>query len=637
MPDSGVDSALHRGNCFCRERGNGIFQMHRLPRCSKNHGSCDPDHQFRTESDVSDHTGKTMKKSQAAQEGALGDEDRFEQSFVEQAEYIEPDRFLQLNAEHPDEPTILRKLKGGGAKLLVGPRGCGKTTLMLKAHHQLLNDGDFGILSIYVNFKLSLKLEPLYVRTSNAPFWFRTWLNLKILAALHETLRVSEKLKAPRGMPSAADIANSISAIENGADGSREELESFSHHRLSSLVDEVLSINELNRCVLLLDDAAHAFSPKQQEDFFDFFREIKSRRIVPKAAVYPGITSHAPTFHVGHDAEQIDVWVRPIGEAFENYMREMATKRFGGKLPAALADTPLAVEFLAYASFGIPRSFLNMLRTFFEDKGKYTTAEGRLDRRKVFELARQAKESAHTVYDSLQYKLPSFSNFVSSGDSVYQSIVLQLKEFNNGKLFRAQGVEIGLKKPIPQNLERVLGFFQYAGLIMPTGENSRGVKGVFEIYMIHFGDLITENAIVGARTKRIESFVEVLQTQSHQAWPRIDANNLIDSRHLGESAFKLKLPHCQNCGSERISEHAKFCHNCGSQLKSTSLYDELVNQDISVLPISATLVRRIKSESRIRKIRDILIDSDKTQLRGVGMIGPVRAQRIANWAEEHVA
>jgi predicted AAA+ superfamily ATPase len=54
--------------------------------------------------------------------------------FVEQAEYIEPARFAELNTEHPDEETILAKLSQAGAKLLTGPRGAGKTTLLLKAY-----------------------------------------------------------------------------------------------------------------------------------------------------------------------------------------------------------------------------------------------------------------------------------------------------------------------------------------------------------------------------------------------------------------------------------------------------------------------------------------------------------------------
>lgn len=61
---------------------------------------------------------------------------------------------------------------------------------------------------------------------------------------------------------------------------------------------------------------------------------------------------------------------------------------------------------------------------------------------------------------------------------------------------------------------------------MPVGENSRGEKGVFDLYMVHFGDLITENAIIARRTKSIPAFVTAFTAQTHQAWPRISPDSL---------------------------------------------------------------------------------------------------------------
>jgi hypothetical protein len=52
-----------------------------------------------------------------------------------------------------------------------------------------------------------------------------------------------------------------------------------------------------------MDDAAHAFSQKQQGEFFEVFRELRSRRVACKAAVYPGVTSYSPNMQVGHEAE----------------------------------------------------------------------------------------------------------------------------------------------------------------------------------------------------------------------------------------------------------------------------------------------------------------------------------------------
>jgi hypothetical protein len=555
-------------------------------------------------------------------------------NFVEQAEYIPQDAFLMLNATHPEEESIIRRLSSGGAKLLVGPRGCGKTTLMLKAYYDLLSDKKSPALPVYVNYKSSLRLEPLYLRTPNATYWFRIWLSLKVYEGLNESLVGSPHLQFAPGYPDIVQIRQALSIIESGQSELPESLAAFEIEALTEAINKTLQVNNKFRCVLLLDDAAHAFSPKQQEDFFEFFRKIKSREISPKAAVYPGITSHSPTFHVGHDAEQIDVWVRPEGDGYVQFMTELATNRFGGNLPRTLAKTQSVTEFLAFTSFGIPRSFLNMLRSIYHEENRIAP-NSVIDRRRILDIAKEGRELAHNIYDSLTHKLPSYKYFVESGQNIYQTILLSIKEFNRDKPETNQALEFGVKRPVFPELEKVFEFFQYAGLIMPTGTNSRGIKGTFDLYMIHFGDLVTENAIVGRRTKSISSFVEAFTAQTHQAWPRLPAERLLDGTTV--EGFRLSLPHCQSCGAQRLSENARFCHNCGAQLKDASLYDELTKQDIAVLPISRKMVARIKSESTIRTIRDLLIDSDKTNLRGTRYIGPIRAERIYEYAKEYVA
>lgn len=557
-------------------------------------------------------------------------------NFVEQAEYIPENTFLTLNATHPDEESILRRLSVGGAKLLVGPRGCGKSTLMLKAYYDLLRSEEASTFPVYVNFKLSLKLEPLYQNTPNASFWFRLWLNLKIYEGIHKAIDAADRYALPDGFPTKNAISQLITSVESGKIDPTKYVEEFAMDGLSASIERLLAANDLSRCVLLLDDAAHAFSPRQQEDFFEFFRQIKSREVSPKAAIYPGITAHSPTFHVGHDAEQIDVWVKPDSVDYVNFMRSLAERRFGGQLPAALSGSPDALEFLAYASFGIPRSFLNMLRTIYHDEHAVSST-GSIDRRKLLDVAKQSRESSHNVYDSLFFKLPAYKNFVTSGRDVYQKILSTIKEFNRTRSDESQASEIGIKRPMPPEMEKVMSFFQYAGLVMPVGDNSRGVKGVFDIFMVHFGDLVTENAMIGRRTKSISAFVKAFSTQTHQVWPRATPSSLLASEDTAFVGFKLALPHCQNCGAERASEDAKFCHSCGSQLKTASLYDELTRQDISSLPISKKMVARIKGHSNIRTVRDILIDTDRVKLRSIPFVGPVRAGRIAGYAEEHVA
>jgi predicted AAA+ superfamily ATPase len=108
--------------------------------------------------------------------------------FTEQAEYLSGALFRKWSISHQNESEIIRKLTQAGAKLITGPRGCGKTTLMLKAYNRLLKGSGSTGFPVYVNFKSSLKLEPLYKNNTNAAYWFNQWVLMKILLGIYETL-----------------------------------------------------------------------------------------------------------------------------------------------------------------------------------------------------------------------------------------------------------------------------------------------------------------------------------------------------------------------------------------------------------------------------------------------------------------
>ncbi|MEH6490943.1 hypothetical protein [Halopseudomonas sp.] len=564
------------------------------------------------------------------------DELPFEINFIEQAEYIDTEKFAELTIEHPEEEAILRKLMGGGAKLLIGPRGCGKSTLMLKAFHQMLKSVGAQALPVYVNFKLALKVEPLYSKGANAPFWFKGWLSLKVLEALRLTLEQIDGVDFPESFPKKDFVEKALVKIEAGVT-ENAEIDRFSVPFLQEIIHEILDRNSINRCVLLIDDAAHAFLGKQQEDFFDFFRAVKSKSISPKAAVYPGVTSHSPSFQVGHDAEQIDVWVKPSGDHYERFMMEMARKRFEGTQVRLTDENKDDVAFLAYCSFGIPRAFLGMLRSIYNSPESYFNTDGTLSKSKVLALSRSGKEMSHGVYTSLETKVPSLKSYVMNGDVIYRALLDNIKEFNSGKERSEQTMQFGIRIPLDPNLEKVISFYQYAGLVMSIGEFSRGENGVFAVYEVHIGDLVTDNAIVGRRTKSISLFLEVLRAKKHSSWPRTFSNRIFEATRLSSDDFRISLPHCQVCGKERVTPEAHFCSFCGSRLKSSSTYEQLADQDISVLDISSAIKDRIKKHSQIRKVRDILIDNSREQLMAIKYIKKARSVKIVSAAEEYVS
>ncbi|MDR3565532.1 MAG: hypothetical protein P4N59_29410 [Negativicutes bacterium] len=553
--------------------------------------------------------------------------------FVEQAEYIAIDAFRQWNIEHPDETVIIRKLSQSGAKLITGPRGSGKTTLLLKTYYKLCNSTENHSVPVYVNFKSSLKIEPLYRKNSNAVYWFNQWLLFKIYQGIYKTLNDMGFDGQPNYLRyKKQDVDSFISKIELGTIDTIKGDIGLTISILEEEIQKVLQQLGKNHCVLLLDDAAHAFSSEQQRDFFDFFRQIKSRHISPKAAIYPGVTTYSSTFHVGHDAEEIDIWIKPESVGYLDFMIGLLKQR----LPAEVFDILIAkidlLEILCYTAFGIPRALLNMVQTFYKEEDKN---EVKYDRTAVLKAVRNCLNQSMSIYLSLSNKLPIYEKFITNGELIFTRILDAIKEYNKGKSETEQTVVIAINKPLPAELSKVLSFFQYSGLLMPRGDLSKGNKGVYELYSVHYAALVERNAFVAKKSITTMNLAISLKKRNAHSLKRVTPNSLIGTEDVADF-FPLSLPPCQVCGAPRVSEHAKFCLECGSQLKIASIFESLIKNDISVLPLTSRRVNAIKKHSLIRTVKDILMDNGNKELRKVPQIGPHWAKEIISYAEEYL-
>jgi hypothetical protein len=563
-----------------------------------------------------------------------------ENFFIEQAEYIDETAFLKWSIEQPSENTIIRKLSQGGAKLITGPRGCGKTTLMLKTFHKLRTDPKARSLPIYVNFKTSLQLEPLYKKGNvNAIFWFGQWLLFKVYQGLFRTLKEIKKTPPTTFKFHEEFVEKVTNQLESGQIDKLNDEEDYllTIPALEEDIKKVLHSLGKTRCVLLLDDAAHAFSPEQQRDFFDFFRQIKSRIISPKAAIYPGVTIYSARFHVGHDAEEIDVWIKPDSPDYLDFMFEILERRLPNEVyQALLANKPL-LQLVCYAAFGIPRALLNMIRRFYKPSSTEAFAF-KIDftKKKASSAIKSSFDNTLSVYSSLKVQLHIYEQFILNGEQLFDNMLNRLKEYNKTKEIGTQSISIGIKHRLPTEMLKVLGFFQYVGILLPKGKINMGNAGVYEIYVIHYAALILRNVLFGKSSVPVTQLSQALHEYSPQSYPKITPNRLMGTNDL-LSVFKLALPPCQQCGTPRDNEQAKFCSHCGAILKTASSFDEIVKQDIEKLGLSKTRLQSIKQHSHIRTIKDILMDHDNKALRGVPGIGEIWAKRIRSLAEESIS
>lgn len=555
-----------------------------------------------------------------------------EQIFVEQAEYLEYESFQKWTAKHPDEEKILRKLTQGGAKLISGPRGCGKTTLLLKAFNKMIGAKD-AALPVYVNYKRSLSIEPLYRSGTDGTYWFNQWILLKLYQGIYESL---DKLKTVIQLSITLQEAKEAAAFLEMSNSKKVTLNPLSVVQLEEDILRVLEKIGRTRCVLLLDDAAHAFSPDQQRDFFDFFRQIKSNYLSPKAAIYPGVTNYSSSFHAGHDAEQVDVWIKPDRDQYLSFMLKVLEARFPKETPAILQKHSDSVNFLCYAAFGVPRAFLNMLQYLADEKDGAETAIS-FNRTDVINAAKQHFSNTKKLFTSLTGKLPVYRHFIETGEIILANSIQTIKKFNKGKLVDKQSVTLALAEDdISPELTRIFSLFQYAGLCIPKDELvSRGEKGRFRLYVMHYSGLIDGNALLGAKSINILDYVNAFGTRNAHEFTRTRSTALLGGS-TADTAFALSLPPCSVCGTPRLFEDARFCAKCGSPLTLASTYEDLLNRDISELPLTEKRITKIKGQSAIRKIKDILLDHEHTELLGVGMIGKYWAAKIVRLAEEFV-
>ncbi len=558
-----------------------------------------------------------------------------EELFTEQAEYIASADLDNWHIEHPNEKVIMKKLCQGGAKLLTGPRGCGKTTLLLRAHNEMIQKK--RAFSVYVNFKTSLKIEPLYRKNVNGSYWFRQWLLLKVYKGIFESIRLYELKNFNDLHFNENEVDNYISKIELGIlDDINTVDELLTVSILETEIKKVLDFIKMTSCILLLDDAAHAFSKEQQYDFFEFFRNIKSREISPKAAIYPGVTDFSASFHVGHDAEEIDVWIKAIDDEYQKFMVEILQKRIPDELFTQLSRDEDLLTLICYASFGIPRALLNIVRNLYKENTVNDSLEMDCSRKGILDSIKIVNASSMDIYKSLEKKLPIYSKFVERGTFIFYTMLDLLKQYNKDKNFEQQAVEVGIRKPIPTEMDKVFSFLQYAGLLIYEKEISKGEKGRYAIYVINYGFLIEQNVFGGKPNIKNSELATALKIRDLHEYKRLTVESLLGSKKINE-LFPLSLPPCPKCKTPRISISTKFCSECGEKLKESSIFEELVHNDIDKLSLTANRVKKIKENSNIKTIKDILIDTDHRVLRNVPGIGPYWAKTIYSYAEEYIS
>lgn len=545
--------------------------------------------------------------------------------FEERAENLSEHELVTWTVLSDVERQIVRKLIGPGAKLISGPRGSGKSTLLKIAFYELLKSK--AALPVYVNFSRALALEPLYYTSANATQIFRQWVLAKIVVGLNESCSQWQFSL----MPAMEEVANSarsfIADLEIGkVPMSGPELSPTS---VSELIGTIARHCQVGRTVLLLDDAAHAFSVHQQREFFEVFRELRSREISAKAAIYPGVTSFSPSFQVGHEAEEIQAWIRVDNDSYLSSMHQLAERRFLNLQREMGANYDEVVDVLALASFGLPRGFVNMVSEVLDSRDLEVPV-----RKAVIEAISNNSDAVLTQFTNIADKLPRFANYIRLGTVLESKSNSAFREFNRAKELSGKTATLGLSEPWHPELDRVLRFMEYAGLLRRIEDLSKGIKGNYQRYMVHYSRIISTNSLFLGKTYKISAISAALKKPRAHALVKTKPDTLLGKDYA--TSCTLALPSCPSCGTARMTDQQKFCMNCGQELRSASVYRELLKASVEKLSIPQRKVEALKSAG-LKTVGQLLSDENHRFRKPGSSIGPVWTKRILNVAEEFVS
>ena len=249
----------------------------------------------------------------------------------ERADYITDDELRVGTATNDFFDDVQTKLLGRGTKLVVGPRGCGKTHMMRFAQLSCVDNEDLPF-AVYVSFNRYYRLEPMLQSKANAIRLFQVWALANTVLATNSSLRLFAPTDAPGGYQDVIGVSEDqlellISRLETATplDSALQEVASqLTVGAVGAVLEKATTRVARRRCVLLLDDAALTLTPDYLIEFFDIVRTVKTATISPKASIYPGTTEYGPRFHAHHEAEEVPVWLSPDDPGYDGMMRAIA-------------------------------------------------------------------------------------------------------------------------------------------------------------------------------------------------------------------------------------------------------------------------------------------------------------------------
>lgn len=548
-----------------------------------------------------------------------------EATFVERADELDQTALLSKTVDNKFFSEIRRRLQSQGAKLLVGPRGTGKTHQMRYVYQECLNEAAKPA-AVFTSFSRYVRLEPLLRVSGAATLIFQAWVIAKIslggVAMLRDLGHSEEALekcfKECFGV-SQVETGRFVALIESRGGKDVQAPDGFTLGALHDWFGVLLALSERARLILLLDDAALSMTPEYLVEFFNIFQDLKSPTVSPKASVYPGTSQYGPRLHLRHDVQAINAWLSVDDAAYDETMSKLieAWSPSTSNIPDGVTDL------FKFAAFGVPRVLMSLIRAYAESEWG-TTQQG------VNAVIEQQVELMQAEYASLAQKVPQFGTVIGAGDTFFNHLADLVAEANRKESDSRQLV-VGIPAKDIHTLEaRMLRFLVEVGFLYPMTSVKHGEDRAYLRFMPHLAPLIHRRAFQHSAGFSARNQVSFLQKAQKRQPLRVTLAKL-----LPDVKLRLDLSKCTRCGTPRLSEIQKFCGTCGAELINQSAYESCMALSIDVLPITERQKAALRQQ--FSTIGDIIAAQDPaTELRSFGLIGQKRAATIAEKAQKYV-
>jgi len=543
------------------------------------------------------------------------------------------------------ERKVVDTLKQGGAHLLQGSRGVGKSMLMRQAEYEAdIEFENARKMAVYVNFKTSTLLEGVKAENRDA---FQIWVVTKIFQSVYDKLlqldlvgraEVEDPYVKVFGVNSSGGIQSAfiqkIHLLQKLATTPDSEqiikeigssfLETVSDvNFLLETLKEIIANLKLERVIFLFDEAAHTFIPSQQEIFFEIFKLLHGDRISVKAAVYPTVTSYGRNFEPSQDAMVIPMDRFETGsagrQANRSLFRDMLSKRISNSAKKTLFTKGYLLDQCIDLSTGNPRAFFHLLIS--------TIDKGYSDRALLLATQEFVDKELIPYHLNLSKRLPKYGFHVRTGIELLRGYIIpeiRNKNFRR-KASNYQSAYFTIQRDMSPNLKLCLDIMCYSGILSSQGTVKIAERQTGLRYMVHLSLLFTDKAFV---SNTISDAVRDLSLTDYREFSSNDEQikKYIDS-------LINTSDQCSNCSAD-IPPNAKFCAQCGAPVKGGSIISPLLDEPISSLSVSEKLKLRI--QPAYPKVGDI-IRASRDDLMKIKWIKEVRSRIIKNAADEFIS